>query len=692
MSRKTKDSITKDSLSKNHAEDEIFADGLTHRLLEIFRDVKASREERDERMHDHYRAWSVDKTRADQEYNGRSDLNLPQLRKEVETMTRRLMKSLFPPDYLSAESSDLANQQFATVNAQVAQHYLDNELKIKARLTPWVKQGVLYGTSPIRQFWRRDVNEMFMREKYFVAGKDGTLESKFKKVRRDVTLYDGPVFRAEDMFQTWVYPSTASYPDELEIIFWRTKVSTQQLKAKKAEGTACRLDEISNAGTSTEYYDTQERMQQFGETGYLHTVDEGDGMHDLLECWLKVILPGSDKPVAVVVEIVNENIATRIQRNPFWHQQPPIDFMRYILPPPGEFYGRGLPEASIQTQHQLNDVLNQTMDSVNLSLNNVTIINPAFAPNADSFEVEPRAIWWADPSAVKQLVFPDLSAVGLKNASQLRGIISEMSDNSPQLPDPIAGKARSTGQAQLAFNEFQTDLVMFGQQITEEALQPQVEKMHSMLQQFLPDDKIIRISGRYANTWINRVVTAEDIVGRYNFKWNVALNAQNNTIKNQQMLNLLKVLPQIPPNALQRINFNWENFLTKILRDGFEIKDVQNIIETENLNPSIPPAIEHKIVWLNGAIDVQRTDDHAGHIASHRKYLESLPKNDLYKQSVMAEHIQKHVDAEKKAMLEAQLIQAQLQLEAAQPPGQSGNPGQIPESTDAGNLEKGVRG
>lgn len=679
-------------LDYNYAKEEDFAQQVMSDLLNIWEILKSERDEREDVWQESYRAWSVNRTDADKAYEGRANLNLPQLRKETETMTRRVYKGLFPDDYLKAVGTRLDEDDLALGATQIVRHYYDNIMNIKSFAMPWIKQGVIYGTSPARQFWRRDVNEMFFKKRYFVENKEGILEPKTKIVQEEVTTYNAPELRAEDLFQTWVYPHNADKPENIKKVFWRTKVDKECLRKKEEEGTFYGYEQIKDMGAQREwdFEESVERLQQFGQSG-LFAETKDSGMFDLLEVWLDLVLPGQDKPVPCVVEIINEGHVGRIQRNPYWHQRPPFDFMRFILPPPGEFYGRGLPEASNSIQHQIDDILNQTMDATTLALNNITIINPAYAPNADSFEVEPGAVWWADPNAVKQFQFPDLSNTGIKNVGMLRSMISELSDNSPQLPDPIAGKARSTGQAQLAVNEWQTDLYTILDLISAEAMQPMAQKTHILLQQNLDDDTMIRVAGKYAGSYMERILTPEDFAGRFNFQWSGSLQIESQSIKVQQMLNFLRVYSSIPPEA--KINLNWENFVIKLMRDGFLIKDVHNIVETERLKASVSPYMEHKLLDAGAAIKVHKSDDDDAHIRNHRAYM--LDTKDKYKRSLMQKHIQEHESQIEAKQQEMALMQMQMQQMAlaqgkggGRPPG---NPGMIPEATDQSNLERGMR-
>ena len=682
--------IKQKPLDYNWANDKEFALTVKNNLLSIFQNVQSSRKNRELSWQDHYRAWSVDKTESDKSYNGMANLSVPQIRKEVETMTRRLYKGLLPDDYLKAEPKEMMYEDLTTINTQVVRHYFDNVIRVKSVFMPFLKQGVLLGSSPLRSFWHKETNEMIYRKREPKVKPDGTIEFSSRQVQEEVVLYNAPKLRTEDLFNTWVYPYNAQRPEDIEITFWRTKLTKHDLELKAKSGHCVGFEDFKDMGATFEaaFIESQERLQQFGETGQFLAVQDNN-IFELMEVWCKLVLPNTTQPVSCVIEIVGGNFCTRIQRNPYWHQQMPFDWMRYIIPPAGEFYGRGLPEAGISLQNQLNDTMNQTMDSVTLRLNNITIINPAYAPNSESFEIEPGATWWADPNAVKQMEFPDLSQSGYMAASTLRGMITEMSDNSPQLPDPIAGKARSTGQAQLAINEWQTDLFTFIDYVSEEALSPLAFKVHLLLQQFLSDDDVIRVSGKYSGTWLERVVSADDLVGQYMFKWIGALQIENSAVKTQQMMNLLKILPSLPPQAQQDVKLNWANFVTKIMRDGFLIKDLENIMETANLTASVSPKIEEKILKLNGVIKVNASDDDMLHLQLH-EYEQRIDK-DLYRSAVRSKHIVEHKDQLQKKQIVLKMMQQQQQQIQAPQQKPVGNTTQIQQTPTQDNMERGMR-
>lgn len=690
----------------NFAEDEKFTTEFMHRLLNKWRRLQASRAQREDIWQDSYDVWSCGNqdVRQQRNYNGRANIQLPQLRKETETMSRRIVKAMFPEDYLDGDSTRFEEESTVETNVMVLRHYFDNQMKLKSKLMPWVKQGVLFGTSPLRSYWDKKLNEVIYKKRLFKPGPNGIMIPDMKAVKEEVVTYNAPRVRAESMFQVWVYPHNASDVSEIEEVYFRTKLSREDLKKKYDMGVYTDIGDLEDQGRDIDasYDQEQIKLQAMGEDATFVSSSKAGDYYDLLEVWGRAEMPNGDV-LPYVCEIINESFCKRLQQNPFWHQSIPFDFMRFIIPPAGEFYGRGLPEASIAIQHQLNDTLNQSMDSVTLALNNITIINPAYAPNSESFEIEPNAVWWADPSAVKQFQFPDLSDTGLKNATALRGIITEMSDNSPQLPDPIAGKARSTGQAQLAINEWQTDLYSFVNQIIIEALQPLAQKVYALIQQNVDDDAIIRVTGKYAGKWIDRPVTPQDIVGNMDFRWQGALQIENQAVKTQQMLNLLKILPGIPPEA--NIKVKWDEFLYLLFRDGYQIAKPERILDTDKTNESVPSSLENRIIQMGGAVQVSERDDDKAHISDHQQA--KAQTKEFYLKANFDKHILAHQQAmdikKQKAQIQAQMQQlAMAHPQLGQPPGKGpggpggrnnpmGNQGQLSESMNPADMMRGMK-
>lgn len=249
----------------------------------------------------------------------------------------------------------------------------------------------------------------------------------------------------------------------------------------------------------------------------------------------------------------------------------------------------------------------------------------------------------------------------------------------------------------MAINEWQTDLFTFIDFACEDALNPLAYKTHLLIQQNIKDDDVIKITGKYANTYLERYVTAEEITGQYRFKWIGALQIENVAIRTQQILNFIKLYPSLPQDAQAKISLQWENLIIKVLRDGFNIKDIENVIETDRMKASVPATLEEKIMKLGGKMTVNPSDDDEGHMRIH-DYAQTLDK-DVYTRAQRAKHRAEHQAQMEKKMLAVQMQQqmmlAQGQQQGSQQP--KGTPGMMPqgapmsEALNPGDMSRGMR-
>src|SRR5690606_23401431 len=142
-----------------------------------------------------------------------------------------------PEDYLRGEpASGFSKLESVIVNTQVVRHYYDNVIQIKRALYPWVKQKVIFGTSPLRQFWCKKTNEMFYKKRVLYEDKQGIVRFKAVTTKEEVVIYNAPVHRADDIFNTVVYPHNGLTPDDIEVVFFRALVKNADLEKKAKMG------------------------------------------------------------------------------------------------------------------------------------------------------------------------------------------------------------------------------------------------------------------------------------------------------------------------------------------------------------------------------------------------------------------------------------------------------------------------
>ena len=139
---------------------------------------------------------------------------------------------------------------------------------------------------------------------------------------------------------------------------------------------------------------------------------------------------------------------------------------------------------------------------------------------------------------------------------------------------------------------------------------------------------------------------------------------------------------------------NWQNFIIRVMKDGFQMKNVEEVVETDRMKATVPPLIENKILLMNGEIEVRYSDNDDIHINFHKQLLES--KDALVRAKVSA-HIAEHEVQKQKKAEELMMQQMQQQMMAQQvqgrgPKNPNGNQGQLSEATNPADLQRGMRG
>jgi hypothetical protein len=133
------------------------------------------------------------------------------------------------------------------------------------------------------------------------------------------------------------------------------------------------------------------------------------------------------------------------------------------------------------------------------------------------------------------------------------------------------------------------------------------------------------------------------------------------------------------------------------MRDGFLIKDIDNVVDTQHMRAAVDPVLEEKILDLGGDIMVQKDDNDALHLQIHGQA--QGKDRDPLRRARRLKHNQEHeAQIVRKA---AEVRQIQMQMQVVQAAGQggggqggqpsAGNTAQIPASANAPDLERGMK-
>lgn len=661
--------------SRNFADDEDLAEKTAAYFVSQIRVARTNRLPLEEAWWRFFNQWNVTKD-GYHDYIGRAQLFIPEVRKNVEAQARQLTKSAFPSEDCFDVSPNLTGSRKGALAWKSYHTWGMRNCGLMQKYFVAMRQEVMLGTTPIYLPWRRDVRHQFRSRK-----EKGQIIPK----RQEVELFNGPDFIVRDLFR-W-YTFNPKKKDLSDGCFEITAVSSRDLDALERQGLCANAERIKassqNAYMNEEFSRDVMRAQSEGIQIQYNTASAGtatissdgdeDGYKDTLFMrtiiFADMVFPeacekGEDPtiPIPMMVDIYGNNVCGLIQRNPFYHQSPPYVVGRYIAPNADEFYGQGIPWAIQFMQYELNTKAEQGMDSTTLALNPIAIIDPGLAGASNEFNVEPGAIWWANPAGVKLAAMPDVSPVAYQAINQLRSQMADYSDRSPALPPELLGKSRSATQSGIVFDTLGVDNWLFQMQNEVNILSPMLEQWESISDQNLKDKQIVMILGRRAGDFKRTLLSKSDILGKYSYSWKGASASANKAIISRQMLDGMKVLASLPPQAMGQINFNYGEFFKVLYTEMWNLPDADKILGMPEEMAAQDAECENEMSTMGLELEVLPSDDDKGHMQSHDAFMQ---KPGVTKESklCLASHIIEHKKADQ---MKAQMAQQQAQQQQQQ--------------------------
>lgn len=664
-----------------------------------------------------FNMWNVTKD-GFHSYNGRAQLYIPQVRKDVEAQSRQLTQSAFPTsDFFDVSPGQTGTRRGAQAWKSV-HTWAMKECKIRLSYHVAMRQQCLYGTSPIYLPWKRIERGQFINVK---QGKN----SKITPKRMSQILFNGPDFVVKDLFKWYALnPSKPNFQEDgcfEEEILDRYDI---MYRAKSEDLTNLKeiLEGATNAYHQEELERDIERMEAIGITldptqGYsgeaeiAGVVDEDGSEKDNTYLCTKIytdfVLPeacdeGEDPqmPIALEIKLYNNQVAGSIRRNPFYHQQAPYVCGKYILPNPNEFYGQGIPWATQYMQYELNSKAEQCMDSTTLALNPITIVDPGLAGSGEEFNVEPGAKWFANPQGVKMTAIPDVSPVGYQAMTQITAQMENFADRSPALPPQLLGKSRTATQSQIVENSLSTDNTTFQLQNELLILEPMLDQWEFLMNQNMDEKQIIMLLGRRASDLKRTMVSKADLLGRYSYDWKVASTLQNRQILGRQMLDAFKTAMMLPPQIQSQLNLNFAEFFKILWDQAWQLPDADKIIGMPEEMVSQDWNAENEMAKLELELEVLPGDDDQAHMQGHDQAVKDEKAQEV-KEALMS-HIMDHQkqaqrkQAAQQAAQQQQKMQMMMMMMAQQQQGGkrqggAGNRTQLSPNLSAGDQGSGVR-
>lgn len=663
--------------NKNYASDPKVVERVKELIVPMMRLARTNRYTKEVQWLEDLRLYRCVESDGAQ-YVGRSNIMVPELFHQVENSVDKQLSGVFPSNnYMGAIPTKTTTEDEAKDVEQAVLYELDVHNQIRAKYQMHLRQKVLYGTAPTKCTWKKKDSMIFTRDK------KGTPKQK------SVELFNAPLFSPVDVFRWYVYPEL----DELEDAAIVFEDSVESMKFLKSTKKYINLDEVGPAPTySDEHYwvDTQRLTIDL----IANTIGQDGDRVLLSEVWTMFdIKPGEYSLVRVM--LANYETIIGVDFNPYWHQQLPYDVSRYVKTT-GSFYGMSLPDRIRSLQYQIQDVGNQTFDSLNYSLNPIVVIDPAQAGDPTSFKTQPGAKWWGSPEGIKPLTMTDVSAQGFQAMGQLRSMISQFSDSSTGIAPQLQGKARSATQAGIVQSEVSSDLKNVVVVEESDVLINVCKKFQSLITQYRDKDYQIRIQGPDKGAWIMKNIEPKTMAAEVDWYWAGSSAEEKTAIRSQQLIAFWQQAIQMQQVAPGQVDLC--RVAQMVAKEGFNIRDYDQFMIELRDNKTVDPLVENIALKQGQDVQVNAGDIAIVHIPVHMEALQSA-NSEKAKVSI-AKHIDAHQRIEQakkqKADLQAQVASMKGQVEGdqlaqQQGSGMVGNKGQASNPASEQQLTQGMR-
>jgi hypothetical protein len=687
---------------ENLALDPDIAARVKDELLPLIRSTRSDRQVLRDRWLRYYRIWSL---RHDiQGYKGRTNTYFPVGRRWIEQWVTRLKRDLFPDsDWFACRALRQDFEDRIPAKVALQKYWMRRYMRLRRHALPFLRQLVMYGTSPVRNVWRCIEHEQpALRD---VLEDDGTPSGRTIEQLETVADFLGPTFEPVDLFAFYVWPVTASGVETAELAFEDRCVSRAHVETlanrpldpanPKAGNVYEGLPEllelyasaISARGSSSSGAKYDALSIRLADKGFTAPLDQNLPMAlrplDLTECSWVADLEG-DGAQRYLVTLGADSIVLRIQRRPFWHGGPQWLCGRFVEVAE-EFYGRGLPELFDYLQYFVNDLGNQSGDAFVWSTNPIAVVDIGAVQDPTSLRMTPGAKWLANPAGVQFTTPPQGAAqAGFEAVNGFLGMADTLVAPTPARPmgsQQQAGPQDSAGlAAQLA--DSAVDLRAIVENLEDDVMVPLLERSDILSQQCLDRDIILKVAGQDGVELLEHPITVADLVGEYEWEWLGTTSALNQQVRAQQMVQGIALLVQIPPDQLaaQSVTVDWQYVLTEYWSLGLGLPNADRVLKSAGPKEAQDWRWENALARVNRAeeLQVSPADDHLAHIQGHQPMLDKgILQDDAH--DALQKHVQDHIAFAVAA--EVQKLQAQMAAMAGPglgPPGAPGPPGGMP--------------
>jgi hypothetical protein len=525
--------------------------------------------ERVERRYNAYRALSEQSpTEAESDEDWHSNVTTPYVLHTCEGMIATMLE---PKPKFAVKPRPLPDEPLDSVSARMdVSDVLEDTLAyalerdgFATKQRDFMQQDLIAGISVLKDYWmteRRKVTSLGQSSTliYDVAGAEiDRIDSYEEMEQDDVLIRDDACSEVRDV-RDFFWPAQAPNIEKAEYLIDRTWVSYAYLKREEKDGQYKDVKKLKETRTAPSQATVTAREQK------LRGVDRTQNLVEVLEYWTP----------ERVITIGNRSVILADRPNPFWNGRLPFVICS-SMPDAFQIPGISVVEALAQIQEMLWTLQNQRLDVLRMLANLITLIR-SDVDDPDAFEWAPNAQWFVEDVGQVQTLPVDGSAatITLEAESLLKGDLQNILGGLPygSGSDSGGGIDQQTATGISIITSIAQRIIQARKQHYLWAYAKLGKHFLQLYQQFLRDDRIVKIAGRQADmVWSQ--VSPLDLQGDFDVTIDVtsdSLLRQERRAEAQSLLQMMAGIAQVAAVSGTPINMQApiENML-----DAYDVAD-----------------------------------------------------------------------------------------------------------------------
>lgn len=578
-------------------------DEVTADIIENIEMIEESREDIDRIAMELYKNYNS--IRSKRFYDGDSDIFVPFSFMMVETVVAKHMRSIFaeavpvPFAGVGPEDKDQAEKIRALLQMQQK-----GSVKLQRKVQDYIRAKCIFPKAYAEIHWRTDYRTVTRPKVETIDPNKGAIEEggipkpTFQRVTSEekvVATYDCWDWKNLDYFDVGVHPNT---PDgdiqRAPFTYVRSLMTDAELKImadqKDATGKnilqmlAVKDVEGAGDGEFSDEFIEQKELIGVNVSKLEKNVNHDGKLHEVHICYMDYDFSGdgvTDKNSVFV--LIDRKILVRADKNPFWHGMKPYISGSYF-PRPNQWEGTSLIQPVRKIQYEINDFRNLGLDGAKMSLTQNWIVSDDSGIEDDQIRISQGGVITVTGDvnkAIKQVVFPDLSRVGVQveaimeaNMREATGVTRAVQGVTESGPRQTATQfsqmlAQAGDRTRLSietfglheWNDCWTMAHSLNQQMLRKATFVRLTEAESMGFEFFGTPEITGDLDENGEIEIIRQkgvgeVNQEDLALNFDFVINTFGEVELENLRNSNILTFLQLVQSFPPTPENRTFFN----------------------------------------------------------------------------------------------------------------------------------------